>query len=89
MRQMVAYSLPPGTPAKEDHVVPLELGGAPAAPVNLFPEPLGVAQQDDQQENTLRRLVCNGTLPLAAARGQVLALKRAHGYDAAKSAVTP
>lgn len=84
-RQQVAYGIPVGTPLEEDHVIPLSLGGAPAAAVNLFPEPLAVAKTDDRLEDALRRLVCAGSVTLADARGQVLAAKAAHGYQRAKS----
>lgn len=62
---------------EEDHLIPLELGGAPSDPRNLWPEPYSVSLADgtpdgarvkDQLENKLRALVCGGTLPLATAQ---------------------
>lgn len=55
---------------------PLELGGAPGNPKNLWPEP-HVAQggwgsrTKDRLENKLHRLVCSGQLSLAAARRMI------------------
>ncbi|MEU1624693.1 hypothetical protein ABZ746_04970 [Streptomyces sp. NPDC020096] len=59
---------------EEDHLVPLELGGAPKDPKNLWPEPRygsGNAGSKDQVENKLKRAVCNGTVTLDAARGAI------------------
>ena len=59
---------------EEDHLVPLELGGAPRDPQNLWPEPRydvggGTASDKDTVENRLKREVCAGTMTLATARG--------------------
>jgi hypothetical protein len=54
-----------------DHLVPLELGGAPAAIANLWPEPLAGPdgyKQKDTLENRLKRLVCAHELPLKTAQ---------------------
>ncbi|WP_174501989.1 hypothetical protein [Acidiphilium sp. C61] len=59
-----------------DHLEPLELGGAPGSPKNLWPEP-HVAQggwgsrAKDRLENKLHYLVCSGRLSLAAARQMI------------------
>lgn len=62
---------------EEDHLVPLELGGAPKDPANLWPEPYAVTLADgtpvgarvkDQLENRLRSLVCAGSMTLARAQ---------------------
>ncbi|MHB1871753.1 MAG: hypothetical protein ACYCT1_13010 [Steroidobacteraceae bacterium] len=58
---------------EEDHLVPLELGGSPTSPLNLWPEPHRVAggwgsYRKDRLENRLNHLVCSGRLRLAAAR---------------------
>jgi hypothetical protein len=63
----------------------LELGGAPASPANLFPEPHSTSGTDDGLENTLKTEVCNATLRLDTAQQQLYASKVAHGYDHAKS----
>jgi hypothetical protein len=54
-----------------DHLVPLELGGAPDNLLNLWPEPRAGADGSyakDGVENHLRALVCDDALTLAAAR---------------------
>lgn len=56
---------------EEDHLISLELGGAPRNPDNLWPEPYaGVwgAKRKDTLENRLHQLVCAGTLTLAVAQ---------------------
>jgi hypothetical protein len=61
---------------EEDHLVPLELGGAPADPRNLWPEPHYPANgwgsyAKDRLENAFNDLVCRGVLPLAAAQSAI------------------
>jgi hypothetical protein len=65
-----------------DHLISLELGGAPADPANLWPEPYerpnrmhgAVAgttvgsESKDRLENSLHDAVCSGRMPLAAAQ---------------------
>lgn len=56
---------------EEDHLIALELGGAPASTLNLWPEPYnasGGARMKDQLENKLNELVCDGALSLATAQ---------------------
>jgi hypothetical protein len=58
---------------EEDHLIPLDLGGAPADPRNLWPEPhLGRHQwgayAKDRLEARMVRLVCRHRLRLNAAR---------------------
>ena len=58
---------------EEDHLIPLELGGAPADPHNLWPEPRHPADGwnadlKDGLERALNRLVCDGSLPLVEAQ---------------------
>ena len=56
---------------EEDHLVPLELGGAPRDPGNLWPEPhygTKTAYTKDGTETKLRNAVCAGTITLSAAR---------------------
>lgn len=61
---------------EEDHWIPLELGGAPKDPRNLWPEartgPHASAAGKDRAENRLKRAVCDGSLTLAAARARVV-----------------
>jgi hypothetical protein len=60
--------------AEYDHLIPLELGGDPNDPANLWVEPNdrpGAAttfNTKDALENTLRRRVCSGEMTLASAR---------------------
>ena len=54
-------------------VIPLELGGAPADPRNLWPEPRTSpdgwgADRKDELEFALNQLVCAGRLPLREAQ---------------------
>jgi hypothetical protein len=56
-----------------DHLVSLELGGAPDDQRNLWPEPHTVGGDEgsfakDKVENKLKRAVCNGTMSLADAQ---------------------
>lgn len=58
---------------EEDHLIPLELGGAPRDPRNLWPEPHVMpsgwgSRRKDYLENLLHRMVCEGRLPLDVAR---------------------
>jgi len=56
---------------EEDHLIPLELGGHPTDPKNLWPEPRSgpdAAVKKDGVENALHNKVCAGLLPLAAAQ---------------------
>jgi len=58
---------------EEDHLVPLELGGAPSDPRNLWPEPRQPADgwgadRKDVLEYQLGRLVCAGRLSLSEAQ---------------------
>jgi hypothetical protein len=51
-----------------DHLVSLELGGAPNDARNLWPEPGTSPNPKDSLENQLHRLVCAGQMKLAAAQ---------------------
>lgn len=55
---------------EEDHLIPLELGGSPTDPKNLWPEfDNGVIPNaKDAVENTLRRAVCDHQVELVAAQ---------------------
>ncbi|MET7996702.1 hypothetical protein ABZU76_38045 [Amycolatopsis sp. NPDC005232] len=59
---------------EEDHMVPLELGGAPRDPKNLWPEPCSgtqTAHTKDGTETKLKNAVCAGTITLSAARSAI------------------
>lgn len=80
LKQMKQYG-EKGRPTayEEDHFIPLELGGAPRNPKNLWPEPHRQSQLSDPLETSLKRKVCAGNLSLGAARKQIIAYKRKHG----------
>ncbi|MCO6005613.1 hypothetical protein NE236_11535 [Actinoallomurus purpureus] len=75
VRQIAEYGYLDTIPAhyEEDHLIPLELGGAPRDPRNLWPEPRydtggATAADKDEVENALKKKVCAGAMTLAAAR---------------------
>jgi hypothetical protein len=70
-----------GDPSKfqEDHLISLELGGAPVDPRNLWPEPYPRASTVDSIENELNTKVCDGELSLAEAQRKESQLKHADG----------
>lgn len=74
-RQMVAWGLSGKTrDYEEDHLVSLEVGGAPADPKNLWPMPYAGpcgARVKDVVERALNRLVCSGQMPLAQAQREI------------------
>ena len=64
---------------EEDHFIPLEIGGNPKDPNNLWPEPYDTkidgktigAHQKDKVEDLLKKRVCDGTITLQEAQGQI------------------
>lgn len=59
---------------EEDHLVPLELGGSPRDPKNLWPEPHAGSQTSstkDGVETRLKNAVCDGRITLSAARSAI------------------
>ena len=65
---------------EEDHLISLELGGAPTDPRNLWPEPYTAALSDgrptgahvkDGFETKLKDEVCNGTVTLNLAQSEI------------------
>ena len=74
-QQIDALGLP-GTSAdyEEDHLIPLELGGHPTDPDNLWPEayePRPGAHQKDGVERYLHNEVCTGNLRLRDAQREI------------------
>lgn len=58
---------------EEDHLIPLELGGAPSDPANLWPEP-GLPNPKDSLETYLRNRVCyTRDIPLGEAQAAIAA----------------
>lgn len=78
-QQLAASSAADKDPShyEEDHIIPLELGGAPSDPANLRPVPLSQARTDDQLENSLHRAVCAGAMTLTAAQFEIEQAKAA------------
>ena len=64
---------------QEDHLISLELGGAPTDPRNLWPEPYPRASTVDTIENELNAKVCSGELSLADAQRKESEIKHADG----------
>jgi len=62
---------------EEDHFIPLELGGNPTDPKNLWPEPFetsiadGGAHAKDKVENYLHAEVCSSSLTLEQAQREI------------------
>ncbi len=81
---------------EEDHLIPLELGGSPDSPANLWPEPYNItygARTKDTVENYLHTQVCNGSLNLADAQKEIAqnweSVYNAHyGTPSAKTNIT-
>ncbi|MFJ9458103.1 hypothetical protein ACIRST_23825 [Kitasatospora sp. NPDC101447] len=76
VRQIAQYGYDDTSTAdyEEDHLVPLELGGAPRDPANLWPEPrygTEPAQSKDSVETRLKNAVCSGRVGLDDARGAI------------------
>ncbi|MGZ4336928.1 MAG: hypothetical protein ACXVRA_06405 [Gaiellaceae bacterium] len=80
IQQMVLYE-DTGSPSEyeEDHFIPLELGGAPRNPKNLWPEPHSQSKLSDPLENKLKRQVCKGLMKLAKARAAIRLFKNTQG----------
>lgn len=68
-----SYGVPGAVHGELDHLVPLELGGAPADPRNLWPEPGPVPNAKDAVEHKLNEAVCWGRVTLAAAQQAIAA----------------
>jgi hypothetical protein len=80
IQQMVLYE-ETGSPSEyeEDHFIPLELGGAPNNPKNLWPEPQSQSQLSDPLETQLKRKVCKGLMKLKKARSVIRLFKNTQG----------
>jgi hypothetical protein len=67
----VAYGLSTTTQGELDHLISLELGGAPSDPRNLWVEPGALPNPKDAVENQLRRAVCSRLITLTAAQQSI------------------
>jgi hypothetical protein len=56
---------------EEDHLISLELGGSPADPKNLWPEPGASPNPKDKIENLCNKEVCSGQISLAKAQHEI------------------
>ncbi len=56
---------------EEDHLIPLELGGSPTDPRNLWPEPGAAPNPKDRVEDAANHAVCDGQMPLAEAQAEI------------------
>jgi hypothetical protein len=66
---MLAYGdTGPISSYEEDHLIPLELGGSPTSPQNLWPEPGATPNPKDAVENAAKYAVCDGRMSLVAAQ---------------------
>jgi hypothetical protein len=54
-----------------DHLIPLELGGAPDDMKNLWPEPHPSSFDKDGFENYLHKQVCSGSMDLKTAQNEI------------------
>jgi hypothetical protein len=91
------YSDTKSSSYEEDHLISLELGGAPADPRNLWPEPYTASLADgratgahtkDGFETKLKSEVCAGTITLAAAQSEI-GDHWVHAYYAIALATSP
>ncbi len=72
LRLLIEQKLPGSWKDYElDHLVPLELGGAPRDPDNLWLQPWGEARIKDDEEAELRKAVCAGRLTLEQAQERI------------------
>jgi len=59
---------------EQDHLIPLSIGGSPSDPQNLWPQPRKGewgAEQKNDLEFVVYKLVCQGKLPLAEAQQRI------------------
>jgi hypothetical protein len=54
-----------------DHLIPLEIGGAPDDQRNLWPQPYDESHQKDEIENELHVLICDRRMPIDAAQARI------------------
>lgn len=81
-KQVVLFQYADRNPShyEEDHLVSLELGGAPRSTRNLWPQPWTQARRDDNGiEATLHRKLCDGALTLRQAQAQEISYKHRLG----------
>lgn len=57
---------------EEDHFIPLEVGGHPTDPNNLFPQPWAQAHVKDREENALHTAMCSGQMTIVQAQQKIV-----------------
>lgn len=74
LQQMKAYGYTDMNPKhyEEDHLIPLEVGGSPDDPNNLWPEPDASPNDKDSVENRCNRKVCRGEILLEQAQQEII-----------------
>jgi hypothetical protein len=74
LKDMKAYGFAGKSPDnfEFDHLISLELGGAPSDIRNLFPEPHSTSYKKDGLENSLNNDVCDGTISLRKAQREIV-----------------
>ncbi|GDY28780.1 hypothetical protein [Gandjariella thermophila] len=77
-----SYGLSQSEHGEYDHLVSLELGGAPDDPRNLWVEPGSIPNPKDAVENKLNEAVCSNLIPLATAQ-RAIAANWVTAFDAA------
>lgn len=89
------YPITAASAYEEDHLISLQLGGAPSDPRNLWPEPYEItlgdgrptgARTKDVYETRLKKQVCAGTTTLAEAQARI-GVHWVHAYYAIPSGV--
>ena len=70
--QMQAYG-DAGSPAafEEDHLIAMEIGGAPRDPQNFWPQPHSSPNEKDTVEGAAHDAVCSGTIALPDAHHRI------------------
>jgi hypothetical protein len=89
-QQMAAYGdAAPISSYEEDHLIPLELGGSPTSPQNLWPEPGASPNPKDAVEDAARSAVCDGRITLAAAQQSIASNWIAFGQQLGVTPTSP
>lgn len=81
-RQIAAYGAYAGRSPRgyeEDHLIPLEIGGDPRSPANLWPQALPAARVKDGVEDAAKRAACTGKIDLGDAQASMARDWRALG----------
>lgn len=71
-QQMAAYGFSGSmSNYEEDHLIPLEVGGSPSDPHNLWPEPGNSPNPKDKVEDAMHDAVCSGRISLHDAQTRI------------------